>query len=456
VYRKRGKAMSWLPKLESAGAKVLGLAALLLSGGVELEAQVAYLKEYPTPTTQSWPLGITAGPDGALWFTEITANKIGRVTTAGVVTEFPIATANAGPYGITAGPDGALWYVGLSTIGRVTAAGVVIDYPIPNAQNVYPSITAGPDGALWFTGWALGPMIGRITTAGVVTEYPLPTQDSLSIGIAAGVDGALWFTEGWAGKIGRITTAGVITEYPVPSAGSYTSGITPGPDGALWFTDWGTGKIGRITTAGTITEYFIPTAYSEPWAITAGSDGALWFTENFYQHIGRVTTSGAITEFPLPTQLAFVSNALAFVGITTGPDGDLWFPELINDIGRLVLSVLPTPPSVSCAATQNTLWPPNDHSASVEVSGTIAAGTVALAPGGAAYAVRDEYGQVQPSGSIALGADGSYSFAVSLIAARNGNDRDGRTYTIMVNSKDTLGNVGSCSAVVTVPHDQGH
>jgi hypothetical protein len=57
---------------------------------------------------------------------------------------------------------------------------------------------------------------------------------------------------------------------------------------------------------------------------------------------------------------------------------------------------------------------------------------------------------------IALGAGGSYSFGVSLIAARNGNDQDGRTYTILVSSKDTSGNVGSCSAVVTVPHDQGN
>ena len=26
--------------------------------------------EYPIPTAGSWPIGITAGPDGALWFTE--------------------------------------------------------------------------------------------------------------------------------------------------------------------------------------------------------------------------------------------------------------------------------------------------------------------------------------------------------------------------------------------------
>src|SRR5260370_10898406 len=49
--------------------------------------------------------GITAGPDGNLWFTD-EGNKIGRITTAGIVTEFPIPTASSRPSGITAGPDG--------------------------------------------------------------------------------------------------------------------------------------------------------------------------------------------------------------------------------------------------------------------------------------------------------------------------------------------------------------
>lgn len=113
-----------------------------------------------------------------------------------------------------------------------------------------------------------------------------------------------------------------------------------------------------------------------------------------------------------------------------------------------------TPPSVSCAATPNTLWPPNGQSVLVTVLGVITPGTSALVSGGTTYAVVDEYGQVQPNGSIALGVGGNYSFGVSLIAARNGNDKDGRTYTIMVHAVDQVGNVGSCVAVVTVPHDQ--
>ena len=63
---------------------------------------------------------------------------------------------------------------------------------------------------------------------------------------------------------------------------------------------------------------------------------------------------------------------------------------------------------------------------------------------------------VQPSGPVSLGSGGSYSFTVSLQASRNGNDKDGRHYTITVSAKDLAGNLGSAATIVTVPHDQGH
>jgi streptogramin lyase len=37
------------------------------------------ITEYPIPTSQSDLWGITAGPDGNLWFTEGNGNKIGRI-----------------------------------------------------------------------------------------------------------------------------------------------------------------------------------------------------------------------------------------------------------------------------------------------------------------------------------------------------------------------------------------
>ena len=115
-----------------------------------------------------------------------------------------------------------------------------------------------------------------------------------------------------------------------------------------------------------------------------------------------------------------------------------------------------TPPTAISAVSPNSLWPPNDKPVAVNVSGRVISGTQSIPAGGTTFFVIDEYGVVQPSGSFELGAGGNYSFEVSLVADRNGNDLDGRTYTITVIGQDTIGNVGSCSAVVTVPHDQGH
>ena len=62
------------------------------------------------PTFNAVPQGITAGPDGNVWFTEHNVGKIGRITPAGVITEYPLPNALSGPYDITLGPDGRLWF----------------------------------------------------------------------------------------------------------------------------------------------------------------------------------------------------------------------------------------------------------------------------------------------------------------------------------------------------------
>jgi streptogramin lyase len=184
-------------------------AAVLVVGLVGMVAGIAgaqTITEFPGPTAGSGPIGIAAGPDGALWFTETDGNKIGRITTAGVFTEFAVPTADSIPVGIAAGSDGTLWFTESdgNKIGRISTAGVITEFPVPTAGSSPTFIAAGPDGTLWFTEYD-GNKIGRITTAGVITEFAIPTAGSFPVGIAAGPDGALWFTEN-SGKIGRITT----------------------------------------------------------------------------------------------------------------------------------------------------------------------------------------------------------------------------------------------------------
>src|ERR1017187_7213405 len=119
-------------------------------------AQPIKIAEYPLPSGNTFSLAITSGPDGNLWFTNLTATggSIGRITPAGVITEFPLPKAGAGPSAITAGRDGNLWFAGLfgNYVGKITPAGAFTLYPLVNGNNAtWYGITAGPYGNIWFT-----------------------------------------------------------------------------------------------------------------------------------------------------------------------------------------------------------------------------------------------------------------------------------------------------------------
>jgi streptogramin lyase len=88
--------------------------------------------------------------------------------------------------------------------------------------------------------------------------------------------------------------------------------------------------------------YPLANAGSAPAGITSGPDGNLWFTERGGNRIGKITPAGVITEFPLPNAGSGPD------GIVTGPDGNLWFTERDgNRIGTItplgVITEFPLP-----------------------------------------------------------------------------------------------------------------
>jgi hypothetical protein len=150
---------------------------------------------------------------------------------------------------------------------------------------------------------------------------------------------------------------------------------------------------------------------------------------------------------------ALYFSPLDGISWSVSPDADLHFQTYVN------LAMDTIPPAVTVSASPATLWPPNGKLVPVTVSGTMTDSEPdgsGVNASSAAFVVADEYGQVQPSGSITLGADGSYAFTILLQASRKGNDQDGRHYVIIVSAKDNAGNLGASSTMVTVPHDQGH
>src|SRR6266487_332033 len=80
--------------------------------------------------------------------------------------------------------------------------------------------------------------------------------------------------------------------------------------------------------ATTIDEYSTPG--NSPIGITSGPDSNLWFTESGTGKIGKSATSGTITEYTL------TNSSSSPTGITSGTDGNLWFTEsYTSKIGKI-------------------------------------------------------------------------------------------------------------------------
>jgi hypothetical protein len=232
-------------------------------------------------------------------------------------------------------------------------------------------LTVGPDGNLWFTETTQiaqnrdSTGVGRITPSGAVTEFPLPSGASSYFAPTVGPDGNLWFplTTG----IGRITPAGAITVFPSPSI-SVGSALTVGPDGNLWFTGGtsagpeGTIAVGRTTFSGAVTVFPIvpvdvvpPHGSSGASALVVGPDKNLYFTFSMKNSfiapnditIVGITPSGDVFEAPALPSYPDLYTATA---VTTGPDGNLWFPVGAS-IGRLDLGLVQFSTSMSPSIT---------------------------------------------------------------------------------------------------------
>ena len=74
-----GRMASRLRAVGGLLSMLLGVLACSASASA-YTAPSGTITEFTIPTTSSIPEGITAGPDGNLWFTENGGNKIGRIT----------------------------------------------------------------------------------------------------------------------------------------------------------------------------------------------------------------------------------------------------------------------------------------------------------------------------------------------------------------------------------------
>lgn len=119
-------------------------------------------------------------------------------------------------------------------------------------------------------------------------------------------------------------------------------------------------------------------------------------------------------------------------------------------VNTVVVRIDKDPPKMACGATPPVLWPPNGKMIPVtttveavdDVSGPVpfALTSVGTSEGNAAADIQGfVVGEPDTGG---------------LLRARRSGFGPGREYTLIYEAADELGNTGSCTVVVTVPHDQ--
>jgi hypothetical protein len=203
-----------------------------------------------------------------------------------------------------------------------------------------------------------------------------------------------------------------------------------------------------------------PFAWSEAIADVNGDSKPDLIVGDFNGTVGVLLGNGDGT-FQSALTYSVQGDATSVLAADVNSDGR---PDLLVTNGNFFVSVLlnnsapsdTSPPVITISATPKVLWPPNGKLVPVTVSGAITDMGSGVNAKTAAYAVKDEYGEVQPTGAITLGPGGNYSFTVLLQASRRGSDLDGRRYTINVRARDNAGNSGSKARAVTVPHAQEH
>ena len=196
----------------------------------------------PHPHRRAAPVGITAGPDGNLWFTEDDGNKIGRITPRPAPSPSSRSPPpSSQPAGITAGPGRQPLVHRVrrrNKIGRITPAGAVTEFPIPTAGSRPVGDHGGPGRQPLVHREQTGNKIGRITPAGVDHRVPHPHGQQPSR------TGSRRARTATSGSPSTLATRSAGSPPPAPSPSSRSPppaaspcGITAGPDGNLWFTE---------------------------------------------------------------------------------------------------------------------------------------------------------------------------------------------------------------------------
>ena len=156
----------------------------------------------PKVPADAVPFGVAVASDGTVWATLPSADKLLRISPSGEATAFDVPTRKSGLGDVAVGPDGAVYFLEITAnkIGRF-AGGKFEEFTVPTPKAGLTALAVAPDGAAWFTELR-GHRLGRLVD-GKITEFELPRPDARPFGIAVDGSNNVWYADlsGWLGRL---------------------------------------------------------------------------------------------------------------------------------------------------------------------------------------------------------------------------------------------------------------
>jgi len=274
--------------------------------------------------------------------------------------EFTVSPVNSPDVPVfIAGPvaSGGVWFTGGGMVGRVTDQGDVLAQPVSfgsgscgdgDLDSIPGSGTVAPDGDLWFT--TAGRALGR-AEPGRPPSLEACAPGRTGGAVAAGRYGDdVWFTQ-YSG-VARFSQNTRRVTLPIKSGHprvAYPRGLAIGRDGSVWFGEPGGAAPNLpVGVSGSLPSYLgrwangRVTAFpvvipgepgSGPTGVVAGPDGRIWFATRF--GVGASTLGGRIVFYRLDHERGRAAYRHQVGGLTAAADGNLWFIQGPDLVGRI-------------------------------------------------------------------------------------------------------------------------
>jgi outer membrane protein assembly factor BamB len=291
-----------------------------------------------------------------------------------------------------------------------TSPTVHIDLTQPSTVAITPGISQSEE---WFTG---------------PVPVTLNASDNLS-----GVGGTFYSVDGGAAEI-------------------YTGAFVISGEGVHTFEYWSVDIAGNTETHKTRTVRIDSTAPVTQALVsgTAGANG--WFRSAVQVTLSATDNlSGVMNSFYSIDGGVVETYAGPFVISALGQHTvEYWSVDFLNntELMKSVVVKIDTVAPVVTATSSPATAGKGPRPVTITVSGSATDGLSGIS--NASFNVIDEYGATQPSGSVTLQANGSYSFTLTLPATKQGSDKDGHLYTITVTGVDQAGNSATATTTLRI------